>query len=171
MIRIKRINRIAIAVKDLDAAVENWKKLFGIKPTIKGAEPEDRLAWVAFNIGEGETTIEFYSPMNDPDGETPVGRFIKERGEGVYMLTLETVGSSAEVLGEFSKTGIKPAWGGILKRWSGKFFEKAWGTKSWTEHYVHPRDANGALLALASVEYADPEFVVGAPPGETIRPK
>lgn len=171
MIRIKRINRIAIAVKDLDAAVENWKKLFDVKPTIRGAEPGDRLEWVALNIGEGEATIELYSPLNDPNGEMPVGKFIKEHGEGVYMMTLETVGSSSEVVEEFSKTGIKPAWGGLLKRWSGKFFEKAWGAKSWTEHYLHPRDANGVLLALASVEYADPEFVVGAPPAETIHPK
>ena len=32
MIRIKQIKRIPVAVKDLDAAVENYKRLFGIVP-------------------------------------------------------------------------------------------------------------------------------------------
>jgi hypothetical protein len=31
-IKINKIQRIAVAVKDLDAAMENYKRLFGIVP-------------------------------------------------------------------------------------------------------------------------------------------
>ena len=60
MIRIKRIKRVSIAVKDLEASVLKWRKLFGIKPYQRGEEPEDKYAFVAFQIrntrGDGETT-------------------------------------------------------------------------------------------------------------------
>jgi hypothetical protein len=167
MIGIKRIKRLAVAVKDLDAAIENWKKLYGIKPFLKGSVPEDRYAFCAFHIGntwgDGETsptTIEFLSPINDPNGEMLIGKFIKNRGEGLYMITLETAGSSEEVDVELEQTGLQPSWGGKLKQW--KYEPRsAQGYKTWTEHYVSPRDANGVLCTLASIEYADPVLAEG----------
>lgn len=169
MIPIKRVKRIAVAVKDLDAAIEKWKQLFGIKPFMKGAEPEDRYAFAAFYIGEGDTTVEFLAPVNDPEGEMLIGRFIKKRGEGLYMITLETEGTSDEVDRQFEETGIEPAWGGQLKHWAGAGMEET-GIKSWTEHYISPKDANGVLITLASIEYADPELIE-AKPGVTLKPK
>ncbi|MCP4669214.1 MAG: hypothetical protein GY849_23010 [Deltaproteobacteria bacterium] len=170
MVRIKRVKRIAVAVKDLDAAVENWKKLFGIIPFQKGEEPEDKYAYVAFQIGnafgEGEMTIEFLSPINDPDGEMIIGSFIKNRGEGLYMITLETEGTSDEVDQELEETGLKPAWEGQLKHWEP--IEEL-GMKSWTEHYISPMDANGVLITLASIVYARP--FLNAEPGVTLRKK
>lgn len=169
MIKIKRVKRIAVAVKDLDAAVENWKRLFGIKPFQRGEEPEDRYAYVAFwignTIGGGEMTIEFLSPINDPNGEMLIGKFIKNRGEGLYMITLETEGTSEEVDVQFRETGLKGSWGGALKQWL-----NMGDLNSWTEHYIAPKDANGVLVTLTSIDYKDPEvFVSGS--GKTIYQK
>lgn len=157
MIRIRKVKRIAIAVKDMHKAVENWKKLFGIRPLYYGEEPEDKYEYTAFNIGYGDTNIEFLAPKDDPNGEKMIGKFIKERGEGLYMITLETEGTSEEVDKEFETTGIKSAWGGMLKHWAltDKDLRDKGGLKSWTEHYVHPRDANGVLVTLASCIYND----------------
>lgn len=164
MVRIKRVKRIAVAVKDLDSAVENWKKLFGIKPFLKGAESEDRYAFCAFQIGntrgDGETTIEFLSPINDPNGEMLIGRFIKNRGEGLYMITLETEGTSEEVDIELEQAGLEASWGGQLKQWKYEHGSPQ-GIKSWTEHYISPKNANGVLCTLASIEYADPVLAEG----------
>lgn len=173
MIRIKRVKRIAVAVKDLDQAVGNWKKLFGIKPFQRGEEPKDRYAYVAFQIGntrgDGEMTIEFLAPMNDPKGETLIGKFIKNRGEGLYMITLETEGSSNEVDEEIIATGIEPAWGGQLKEWRADAMEGL-GLERWTEHYIAPQDVNGVLCTLASIEYKDPDLI-HSKPGVTVAPK
>lgn len=157
MIRIRKVKRIAIAVKDLNKAVENWKNWFGIRPLYYGEEPEDKYEYVAFNIGYGDTNIEFLAPKNDPNGEKMIGKFVKERGEGLYMITLETEGTSQEVDEEFKTTDIKPAWGGMLKHWvmADKDLRAKGGFKSWTEHYVHPKDANGVLITLASCIYND----------------
>lgn len=174
MIRIKRVKRIAVAVKDLDAAVENWRRLFGIKPFQNGEEPEDRYAFVAFHIGntrgDGEMTIEFLSPINDPDGEMLIGKFIKNRGEGLYMITLETEGTSEEVDVEIRETGLEPSWGGQLKQWKDIEGMEELGLKSWTEHYISPKNANGVVVTLASIEYADPKVSRGKP-GKTIPAK
>ncbi len=172
MIRIKRVKRMAVAVKDLDAAVENWKRLFGIKPFQYGSEPEDRYHYVAFQVGntrgDGECTIEFLAPLDDPDGEMMIGRFIKKHGEGLYMITLETEGSKEEVDLEFKETGIEPAWDGQQKEWRADAMEGL-GLETWTEHYVNPKDANGVLVTLASIVYQDPEMI-DAKPGITIQP-
>jgi len=171
MIKIRKVKRIAIAVKDLNKAVENWKNLFGIRPYYYGEEPEDKYEYMAFNIGYGETNIEFLAPKNDPNGEKMIGKFIKERGEGLYMISLETEGSAEEVDEEFKTTGVKPAWGGMLKRWAPptKELRDKMGNKTWTEHYVHPRDANGVLVTLVSLEYDDEPWESFA--GETIKGK
>lgn len=170
MIRIKRIKRVSIAVKDLEASVQKWSKLFGIKPYQRGEEPEDKYAFVAFQIGntrgDGETTLEFLSPWKDPEGEMLIGKVIKKHGEGLYMITLETEGTWEEVDSEIQKTGIKSGWGGQLKHWTAG--QEGLGHKSWTEHYLSPKDTNGALITLASIEYLDPE-VVYTGPGRTIR--
>ncbi|MBU1741497.1 MAG: hypothetical protein KKC37_08120, partial [Proteobacteria bacterium] len=132
--------------------------------------PADKYAFVAFQIGdtrgEGEMTIEFLSPLNDPDGEMLIGKFIKNRGEGLYMITLETEGTADKVSEEIKATGLSPSWSGQQKEWRGDVVEKA-GLVSWTEHYVSPKDANGVLCTLASIVYADPELMVSVP-GDTL---
>ncbi|RJX28408.1 MAG: VOC family protein [Desulfarculus sp.] len=173
MIRIKRVKRIAVAVKDLDQAVKNWQKLFGVKPFQYGKEPEDRYHYVAFQIGDtrgdGEMTIEFLSPLDDPNGELLLGKFIRERGEGLYMITLETEGTADEVAQEIKDTGLKPAWGGQQKQWLAEHMQGL-GLESWTENYVSPKDANGVLCTLASIRYQDP-VMIDAKPGITLQPK
>lgn len=164
VIKIKRIKRIAVAVKDLNKAVETYKKLFGIEPFAHGIEAEDKYEWMAFKVGEGECTMEFLAPYNDPKGEVLIGKFIRERGEGLYMVTFETEGSPEEVRAQMRETGIKPAWNGRMKQWTdGKDFAV------WTENYVHPKDACGVLITLASIQYPKPE-IEEYKPGKTLPP-
>jgi hypothetical protein len=176
MIGIKRVKRVAVAVKDLDQAIENWKGLFGIKPFMRGDVPEDKYSFCAFHIGQDrgddKVTIEFLSPLNDPDTESLIGKFIEKRGEGLYMITLETIGSSDDVDIQLEETGLEGSWGGHLKQWVYK--PKSVNPQritSWTEHYISPKDANGVLCTLASIEYMDPECVDTKNPGVTLTPK
>jgi hypothetical protein len=160
MIKIKRIKRIAIAVKDLEASLAHWKKMFGINVFTRGSEPGALYHWAAFEIGEdhGNTvmTMEFLSPLNDPKGVGMIGKFIKERGEGLYMVTMETKGDLAQVRKEFTDTGLTPSWGQKNVGWDHGKDPQVARIKSWWETYVHPKDANGALITLASIEYSDP---------------
>ena len=111
-LNIKRIRRIAVAVKDIDAAIERYKSLFGIEPYDWGEATEERYKWAAFRIGsqgDGQCTMEFLSPMNDPDGEVLIGKYIRKRGEGLYMVTLEMEDDNQTFEAQLSGMGIEPS--------------------------------------------------------------
>lgn len=97
----KRIDHIAIAVKDLDAAVKTFTSNFGF--------PIDRVGDVpALNIRRafltvGDAAIELFQPTSEAN---PAAKFIAERGEGMYILSLEVddLNAAAAVL---ANDGIK----------------------------------------------------------------
>ena len=84
--KVKRIDHVGIAVKDLDAALATYERNFDLKadPARGGEVPvfAIRNAFVAI----AGTDLEFFSPTTD---EGPVAKFVKERGEGLYMLSIE----------------------------------------------------------------------------------
>ena len=146
-IKVNRIRRVAVAVTDIDAALERYKKLFDIDPFDWGEEPEHRYKWVAFRFGsqgDAQCSMEFLSPMNDPEGETLIGKFIKKRGEGLYMVTLEMEEDNKTFEYDLTQMGIQPTWGNA-------YFEEGPDYKKWTESYIHPKDAFGVLFTLAHV--------------------
>lgn len=162
MIGIKRIRRIAVVVKDLDGAIENYKKLFGVVPFLYGIAKDEKYHWSAFEIGEGECTMEFLSPWNDPDGKAIIAKFIRERGEGLYMVTLETAGTADETVDAMRELGVKPSWGSVA--WDNATLNASGDTAAnWQEHYISPKDANGVLFTLATIS-RKMTGVVQAPP-------
>ena len=88
--------------------------------------------------------MEFLSPMNDPEGETLIGKFIKKKGEGLYMVTLEMEEDNKTFEYDLTQMGIQPTWGNA-------YFEEGPDYKKWTESYIHPKDAFGVLFTLAHV--------------------
>ncbi len=157
-ISIKRIRRMAVAVKDLDQTIEHWKKMLNIEPFIRGVEESERYHWCAFHIGEGECTMEFLSPWKDPDGEHLIGKFIRTRGEGLYMVTLETGGTADETVDAMRELGIEPSWGSVS--WSPTILNREGETVAmWQEHYIAPKHANGVLLTLATLTRKPPDVL------------
>ncbi len=146
-LKVNRIRRIAVAVIDIEAAVERYKMLFDIDPFDWGEEPDLKYKWVAFRFGsqgESQCSMEFLSPMNDPDGEVLIGKFIKKKGEGLYMVTLEMEENNKTFEMQLNDMGIAPSWGNAN-------FPDGPGYKSWTESYINPKDAFGVLFTLAHV--------------------
>lgn len=151
MIKIRQIKRIAVAVKDLDAAIENYKKMFGIVPFTYGIAKDEKYHWCAFEFGDGDCTMEFLSPWNDPDGEVLIGKFIREHGEGLYMVTLQTAGTADETVDAIKELGIKPSWGSVA--WDNIRLNASGDTaEKWQEHYINPKEANGVLFVLATID-------------------
>jgi len=146
-LKVRRIRRIAVAVKDIQAAVERYNKLFNIDPFDWGEVPEHKYKWVAFRLGtEGDSqcSMEFLSPMNDPEGEVLIGKFIKNRGEGLYMVTLEMEEDNKTFEAQLKDMGIEPSWGNA-------YFRNGPDYESWTESYIRPKDAFGVLFTLAHI--------------------
>jgi len=96
----KKIDHVAIAVKDLDAAVQTFTRNFGF-PVERGDVPQLDMHLAYLTIGDA--SVELFQPTSD---ENPAKKFLDERGEGMYLLSLE-VEQLSEVAEQLEKKGIK----------------------------------------------------------------
>ena len=114
---------LSIVVKNLEAAIERYGKLFNTKVHKRGESKEFGFKNAILPLGNGH--IEFLEPT---DPNKAVGKFLAKNGEGVYLVGFEC----ADVPGA---TAHIKAQGG---RVSGKN-DIAW---------VHPADAHGVFVEL-----------------------
>jgi methylmalonyl-CoA epimerase len=98
---VKKINHVAIAVKDLDAAVETFTSNFPFPVTRRAQVPEAGLSLAMLKVGDAE--LELVTPTK---ADNPPAKFLAERGEGMYVLALETENLEAAVRALAAK-GIK----------------------------------------------------------------
>lgn len=80
----KKIDHIAIAVKDLDEAVDTFTENFGFPISRKGAVPALNIERAFLEIGDA--SLELFQPTSD---QNPGAKFLTQRGEGMYLLSLE----------------------------------------------------------------------------------
>jgi methylmalonyl-CoA/ethylmalonyl-CoA epimerase len=94
---IKKVHHTAVAVKDLDTAIEAYREVLGVDPVVKEYLPHN-LRWAIFPVGESEIQLCQNISDSPPDGsadwpEGSVARryrdFIRANGEGVHHLALE----------------------------------------------------------------------------------
>lgn len=82
---IKKVDHIAIAVKNLDEALSIYEKLFGLKAEKIEDIPDQRVKAALIPIGEG-SEIELIQPV---DNESGVAKFLEKKGEGIHHIALE----------------------------------------------------------------------------------
>jgi methylmalonyl-CoA/ethylmalonyl-CoA epimerase len=97
----KRIDHVAIAVKDLDAAVKTFTTNFGFPVTRRADALAVGISFAMLGIGDAE--LELFSPTV---ADNPPARFLAERGEGMYVVSLETENMDAAVQALTAK-GVK----------------------------------------------------------------
>lgn len=97
----KKIDHVAIAVKDLDAAVKTFTGNFGFPIERMGDVPALNIRRAFLTIGDA--WLELFQPTGDAN---PAAKFIAERGEGMYILSLEVDDLDAAA-GALAKKGIK----------------------------------------------------------------
>ena len=129
---IRRLDHIAIAVPDLDAAIRRFAEDIGL--VLEGIEDvEDQQTTTAF-LPAGETRLELIHPM---DGQGPVQTYLDKRGGGLHHLCFETDDIDADVKRLRAKgyrfTSDAPVAG-------------AHGTRV---IFIHPKSCGGVLIELA----------------------
>ncbi|MBM3942313.1 MAG: methylmalonyl-CoA epimerase [SAR202 cluster bacterium] len=80
---INHIDHVGVAVKDIQAALHFLHRVFGT-PDTEVAELADQGVRACL-IQVGQTRLELLEPLSE---NTPVGRFIARRGEGLHHLAL-----------------------------------------------------------------------------------
>ncbi|MCX5842046.1 MAG: hypothetical protein NTY16_11485 [Deltaproteobacteria bacterium] len=89
--------------------------------------------------------MEFLSPWNDPDGTVLIGKYIREHGEGLYMVTLRTDGTADATVDAIREIGIEPSWGSVA--WNDIPLNASGDmAKKWQEHYINPKETNGVVF-------------------------
>jgi methylmalonyl-CoA/ethylmalonyl-CoA epimerase len=72
---------LSVVVRDLDAAIARYTKLFGLRVHHRGESKEFGFKNAILPLGRGH--IELLQPT---DPQKAVGRFLEKNGEGVYLV-------------------------------------------------------------------------------------
>jgi len=90
---INKIDHIAIAVNNLEASLETFRKILGYdESAFRIEEVASEKVRVGF-ITIGESKIELLEPLSD---ESPIAKFIAKNGEGMHHIALATDSMDAE---------------------------------------------------------------------------
>ncbi|MFH1031816.1 MAG: VOC family protein [Chloroflexota bacterium] len=125
---------LTIVVKDLDAAINDFERLFSLKVHYKKESKQFGFKNAVLPLGKGH--IELLQPV---DPSSAAARFLKNRGEGVYLVGFDVKDVSSSVRKLREK-------GASVTETDSEFHP---GEKiAW----VHPRDAHGVMVELRQPE-------------------
>jgi methylmalonyl-CoA epimerase len=131
-----KIDHLGIAVRSIPDSLKFYRDVLGIE--LHGQERvEDQGVTVAL-LPVGESRIELLEPSSS---DTPVGRFIAKRGEGLHHICYE-VDNLESKLNEMKASGVRVLDGYPRRGAEGKLVA-----------FLHPASANGVLVEL--VQKAD----------------
>jgi methylmalonyl-CoA epimerase len=89
------IHHLGVAVDDLDQALATYERLFGARLEHRETVPDQGVEAASLRIGGGR--VELLASLGD---ETPVGRFLADRGPGMHHVAYEVddVGAAIDEL-------------------------------------------------------------------------
>jgi methylmalonyl-CoA/ethylmalonyl-CoA epimerase len=128
---LTEIDHVAIAVNDLDAAIEWYRDAFGAtvahREVVQSDGVEEALLAVA------ESYVQLLTPTRD---DSPVAKYLEKRGEGIHHVGYR-VDDCAVALDAIKKLG-------------GKVLDEAPrpGSRGTTVAFVHPKTSFGTLIEL-----------------------
>jgi methylmalonyl-CoA/ethylmalonyl-CoA epimerase len=128
---IQKIHHIGIAVHSLDEALRFYSEILGLPVHKQAVVKQQGVKAALLTIGESE--IELLEPL---DPETPVGRFLERRGEGLHHVCFQTDGIDEELDGLKAK-GVE------------LIDEKPRIGLAGRICFLHPRAMKGVLVELA----------------------
>ncbi len=131
MSRVHGLAHVGIAVRSLDQAIPVWVRSLGFRHT-DTIEFESMKLRIAFLRG-GSAELELLEPT-DPD--SPVGRFLAKRGEGIHHLSF-LVPDIEEALEEAEASGLE-----LIDR------SPREGSHHTKIAFLSPRTLNGVLVEL-----------------------
>jgi methylmalonyl-CoA epimerase len=133
-VEARSIHHVGVAVEDLDAAVRVYERLFGGR--LEHRERVDDQGVEAASMRLGDSRVELLAAL---DEDTPVGRFLAKRGEGMHHIAYE-VGDVAAALERLAAEGVELI---DTRPRRGMFgLEVA---------FVHPESVHGVLSEVVSV--------------------
>jgi methylmalonyl-CoA/ethylmalonyl-CoA epimerase len=125
------IDHVGIAVADLDASIREYRNAFGVEPVHREQVEDQGVEEVLFAVGTSYIQL-----LGSLGPETPVGRFLARRGEGVHHIGYR-VRDVASVLERLRSAGIR-----LVDQ------SPRPGSRGTTVAFVHPEGFRGVLVEL-----------------------
>ncbi len=126
---IRKIDHIAIGVRDLDQAVSFYRDALGLVPSAPEDVPSQKVRVVMIPVGE--VKIELMTPTAE---DSPLAKSMAKRGEGIQHICFR----SDDVEGELTTLKSKD-----IATLQNAPIEGAHNTLAF---FLHPKAANGVLL-------------------------
>ncbi len=125
------VDHVGIAVRDLEAAVDHYRNAFGIEPVHRETVEDQGVEEVLFKVGTSYIQL-----LAATGPETPVGKFLAKRGEGVHHIGYR-VDDIEEVLAQLKSQGLP-------------LVDEAPrpGSRGTTVAFAHPKGFGGVLVEL-----------------------
>lgn len=140
---LTEIDHVAIAVRDLESAIDYYRTAFGAEVAHREVVESDGVEEALLKVAE--SYIQLITPTRD---DSPVAKAIEKRGEGLHHVGYR-VADCSEALAAMVAAGATP-------------IDKAPrpGSRGTTVAFVHPKGSFGTLIEL--VEEGSGSF--GPPP-------
>ena len=133
MSQIKKINHVAIVVKDIDESLKFWENALGLKLDHVEDVPSQASKVAFIPVGEGE--IELVQPTSSDSG---MAAYLEKRGEGMHHLCIEVDDIEAKMQ-ELKDAGV---------RLINQSPEVLPGRKM---AFIHPKSTSGVLVELYEI--------------------
>ena len=133
-----QIDHVAIAVPDLEAAVERYRATFGVAPAHRERVDSQGVEEVLFRVG-----VSYIQLLGALGPQTPVGRFLAKRGGGLHHVAY--------------RVGDLPAALETLRARGARLIDETPrpGSRGTSIAFVHPASVEGVLIELVQVGTRD----------------
>ena len=131
---LTEIDHVAIAVRDLDAAIDYYRRAFGAEVEHREVVPHDGVEEALLRVAE--SYVQLVTPIRD---DSPLAKAIEKRGEGLHHVGYR-VRDCAEALASMVAAGATA-------------IDEAPrpGSRGTTVAFVHPKGSLGTLIELVQV--------------------
>ena len=133
--KLLNLDHVAIAVHDLDQAIEDHRRRYGVTPMYREVVEEQGVEEAMLAVGGS-----FVQLLGALRPDSPVGRFLQRRGEGLHHIAYAVVDIEAAL------AHLKAEGALLVDR------EPREGGRGTRIAFVHPRGGNQTLVEL--VEYS-----------------
>lgn len=131
------IDHVALAVADLDSALEHFRAVWGLVPSAREHVEDQGVEEALMSVGD--SALQLVAPSG-PD--STVARFIAKRGEGLHHIAFE-VNDLAAALADLQAKGVELIDSEPRRGGGGRWVA-----------FVHPHASHGVLLEL--IQRRDP---------------
>ena len=129
----KGIHHLGVAVEDLDEAVNTYQRLFGAE--LEGRDTVEAQGVEAAAMRVGDSRVELLASLGE---ETPVGKFLANRGPGMHHVAYEVTDLRRE-LADLAEQGVE-----LIDE------EPHHGLFGLEVAFVHPDSMHGVLAELVA---------------------